>query len=379
MKVCVVSHSAVVDAYREKFHHLAAAAPGLDLHLALPAFWPEGNRRVEAPSPGNERGVHLSVFPVRWAGKVGGFLMPGLAAWLRQERPDILHLEEEPYALVGLQAARALPPAHGRVVFFTWENILRKYKPPLNWIDGWMLKRADWALAGNHEAAEVLRQRGFVKNISVFPQYGINPDVFTPAGAAAPAGVFTLGYMGRLLEEKGIHTLLAAAALLTFDFRLMIMGQGDAAEALHALAARLGLANRVVFRPAVPHADMPAAYRELSVLVLPSETRPAWKEQFGRVLTEAMACGVPVLGSSSGEIPHVIGDAGLVFAEGDAGALAGCLARLHASAELRRDLAQRGRARVLAEFTTGSVAQQTLEVYRQLAGGKKQEMPCVSP
>jgi glycosyltransferase involved in cell wall biosynthesis len=366
MKVCVVSHSAVVDAYREKFHALAGAEPRWNFRLALPAHWPEGNRTVTAPASGTEHGVGVKVFPVRWSGKVGGFFLPGLAPWLRAERPDILHLEEEPYALAGWQAVRALLPG-ARVVFFTWENIFRTYKPPLRWIDRWMLKRADWALAGNHEAADVLRQRGFGKSITVLPQYGVNPAVFAPA-AHARGGTFTLGYMGRLLEEKGIHTLLAAAACLTFPFRLIITGEGDRGESLRAQAARLGLQAKVTFRSAVPHAGMPAAYRELDALVLPSETRPAWKEQFGRVLTEAMACGVPVVGSDSGEIPHVIGDAGLVFPEGDAAALAERLTRLHASADLRRDLAARGRERVLANFTTAQVAQKTLAVYRQLAG-----------
>jgi glycosyltransferase involved in cell wall biosynthesis len=234
-----------------------------------------------------------------------------------------------------------------------------------------MGKRADGAIAGNHEAAAVLRQRGFAKNITVFPQYGINPEAFAPASAAAPAAVFTFGYLGRLLEEKGLHTLLAAASRLTFNFRLIITGQGNYAEALQAQARGLNLQDRVVFRPAVAHALMPAAYRELSVLVLPSETRAAWKEQFGRVLIEAMACGVPVVGSNSGEIPYVIGDAGLIFPEGDAAALAAHLTKLHESAELRCALAQRGRSRVLAQFTTAQVAQQTLEVYRQMAKGTK--------
>ena len=61
----------------------------------------------------------------------------------------------------------------------------------------------------------------------------------------------------------------------------------------------------------------------MDVSVLPSLTRPNWKEQFGRTLAEAMSCETPVIGSDSGEIPHVIGDAGLIFKEGDAQALAG--------------------------------------------------------
>jgi glycosyltransferase involved in cell wall biosynthesis len=76
-----------------------------------------------------------------------------------------------------------------------------------------------------------------------------------------------------------------------------------------------------------------------------------------------MACGVPVIGSASAEIPNVVGDAGLVVAEGDVGALRGALARVLADADLRRDLGQRGRARVLACYTNHRIAEQTVSAY----------------
>jgi len=102
------------------------------------------------------------------------------------------------------------------------------------------------------------------------------------------------------------------------------------------------------------------------VLVVPSRTRPNWKEQFGRVIVEAMACGVPVIGSSSGAIPDVIGDAGLIVPEGDRAALAGALRGLMSDPDRRRDLAERGRARVLARYTQAQVAAQTVDVYRSM-------------
>jgi glycosyltransferase involved in cell wall biosynthesis len=113
---------------------------------------------------------------------------------------------------------------------------------------------------------------------------------------------------------------------------------------------------------------MPALYRDLDVLVLPSRSRSNWVEQFGRVLIEAMACGVSVVGSDCGEIPNVVDDAGLIFSEGDVGALRQCLVRLMSSPELRADLALRGRRRVLAHFTQAQVATQTVAVYRELVG-----------
>ena len=93
-----------------------------------------------------------------------------------------------------------------------------------------------------------------------------------------------------------------------------------------------------------------------------------WKEQFGRVLIEAMSCGVPVLGSGSGEIPHVIGDAGLIFPEGDVATLRIAIARIATAPALRADLARRGRARILAEFTQAAIARRHVAVYAAMLG-----------
>ena len=120
------------------------------------------------------------------------------------------------------------------------------------------------------------------------------------------------------------------------------------------------------FEDPIPSTQMHDYYNQLHTLILPSLTRPNWKEQFGRVLIEAMACGVPVVGSDSGEIPNVIGDAGLVFAEGDGRALRDRLSQLMADPALRGEMARRGRERVLAHYTQAQVAAKTYQVYREL-------------
>jgi glycosyltransferase involved in cell wall biosynthesis len=101
-------------------------------------------------------------------------------------------------------------------------------------------------------------------------------------------------------------------------------------------------------------------------LVLPSRTRPNWKEQFGRVLIEAMACQVAVVGARCGAIPEVIGDAGLTFTEGDPADLRTQLQQLLDNPSLRFELAQKGRQRVLDHYTQTQVAARTVEVYQQL-------------
>jgi glycosyltransferase involved in cell wall biosynthesis len=125
----------------------------------------------------------------------------------------------------------------------------------------------------------------------------------------------------------------------------------------------------VRFEPTIPSAGMPQYYRELDCLALPSRTTTNWKEQFGRVLIEAMATGVPVVGAQSGEIPSVIGDAGLTFREDDVDELRARLRELQQSREWRELFGGMGRARVLAHFTMQQVANRTLDVYRSLNVG----------
>ena len=106
----------------------------------------------------------------------------------------------------------------------------------------------------------------------------------------------------------------------------------------------------------------------MDAFVLPSLTRPNWKEQFGRVLVEAMACETPVIGSRSGEIPGVIGDAGLLFQEGNVQELAACVRRMLDDPALYAQLAVKGRQRVLEHYTQEHIARQMYEVYVEMMG-----------
>jgi glycosyltransferase involved in cell wall biosynthesis len=122
------------------------------------------------------------------------------------------------------------------------------------------------------------------------------------------------------------------------------------------------LAGRVAYE------EVPAFLRSLDALVLPSRTTPRWKEQFGRALAEAMACGVACLGSDSGAIPEVMGKGGLVFKEGDAKGLARQARRLK-DAGLRQRLGRAGRARAVKEYSSAVLAQRLAGFLRQALSG----------
>ncbi|MFZ5918642.1 MAG: glycosyltransferase [Chloroflexota bacterium] len=369
MRVLMLSKAGVVGTYQTKLEALARL-PDIELTVVVPPAWRDerGVLRLERL---HTQGYNLIETPITLNGQFHLHFYPQLGRLVRRVRPHLLHIDEEPYNLATFQAMRLARRASARTLFFTWQNLKRRYPPPFCWMERYTLRHANHALAGNREAEAVLRAKGYIGPVTVIPQFGVDPDRFSPANEPEPAQeAFVIGYAGRLVREKGVETLLQAAAGLgeAVNWQLYFIGSGPLKEALEQQGADLGVADRVRFEAWVASSEMPARLRALDVLVLPSIDRPNWKEQFGRILVEAMACGIPVIGSDSGEIPHVIGDAGLIFAQGDPAALRSCLARLLTEPGLRADLGARGRARVLAHFTQAQVAQATHAIYCQMLG-----------
>jgi glycosyltransferase involved in cell wall biosynthesis len=359
----MVSKACVVGAYQKKLEELARL-PEMELTVIVPPYWLDERGRLVLERQ-HTTGYDLLVERMVFNGQFHLHFYPGLGSQIRRLRPDLVHIDEEPYNLATAHALWLASRAGARSLFFSWQNLLRRYPLPFRLLERYVLRNVDYAIVGNQESRQVWQAKGYRGPVDVIPQFGVDPELFRPGRRPEGRG-FIVGYAGRLVEEKGVDLLLEALSGLEGTWRAYLLGAGPALQTLRTQAARLGCADRVSFDAPIPSSQMPAYYQQLDVLVLPSRTRPNWKEQFGRVLVEAMACGVPVIGSDSGEIPHVIGDAGLIFPEGQVGVLRAHLARLLGDPDLRAELSRRGRARVVERFTQAQVAAQTYRVYRSV-------------
>jgi len=363
LRVLMLCKACVVGIYQRKLELIAAQ--NIDLSVIVPHFWRDerGKQPLERVYT---QGYDLQATSIRFNGNFHLYHFPNLVKQIEAFHPHVIHIDEEPYNFAAWHALYHARKVNAKTVFFCWQNIQRHYPPPFSWGERWALHHVDHLLVGTDDAGTVWRDKGYIGDLSVIPQFGIDPDLFQ-LQQDKPDRPFTIGYIGRLVEEKGIHHLLEAASRLTVDWRLRLVGGGPMRATLNQQANTLGIADRIEFIGQIPSTVMPSEYQQLDVLVLPSLTRPNWKEQFGRVLIEAMASGVPVIGSDSGAIPGVIGDAGLVFRESDVDALHNALTQLSDNADLREQLKKRGRAHVIQHYTHQSVADATVEVYRQLA------------
>ncbi len=314
-------------------------------------------RRVPTPMLGDPTDPHRAVY---------GALTFGLRAF----RPHIIHAEEEPDSLAALQIvlARRLFAPRAKLILHTWQNLDRPKGLHVRTVMRVTLGAADAVFCANREAAELLQTWRYTRPTPILPAVGVDTETFRPCPPQANG--FHVGFVGRLVPEKGVDTLLEALALLlhrepTMHVTATLVGAGPEEEKLREQVVRLHLEEQVSFAGPMPPEDVALRLCKFSALVLPSRTTPVWKEQLGRVLLEAMAAGVPVIGSDSGAIPEVIDDAGLVFPEGDAAALADCLAKLAGDRALRADLRRRGLSRA-REYSQAELAHRTVAFYRTL-------------
>lgn len=279
------------------------------------------------------------------------FYLTDVSRLIKQVRPDVAFVEQEPTSAAGFQWSLALGRAGVPFGLQCAENLERPWPLSAKVFRRATLARTAFVAARSPAAARIVQMSRSDVPAPVIPHH-LAP---WSAPEARDHDEFVVGFAGRLVPEKGLFTLIDAAAGID-GVVIRLVGNGPMKAALVGRAAERSVRLEVVTD--VRHEDMAEAYAGFDVLALPSLTTPTWTEQFGRVLIEALWCGVPVIGSDSGEIPWVINTTGggLIVREADAEALRAALLRLRDSPALRRELAERGRNYVEATFTTHAVA-----------------------
>lgn len=288
-------------------------------------------------------------------------------------KPHLIHYEGEVESLGAAEIVllkRTLAP-RAVLVLTSWQNIVRPRSWAVRLVNAFNMKAAQHVLCASVEAMGVLQRQGYHGGTSVCSIMGLDTRYFHPKlvqGLRAQLGLhgFAVGYVGRLVPEKGVDTLLIAVAQTPLPLHILVIGNGPERDRLQAMAQQLGLAERCHFVEAVPYDIMADYMNALDMLVLPSRTTVHWKEQYGRVLIEAMGCKVVVAGSDSGAIAEVIGDPDRIFPEGDAQALARIIQRLASDDTLRRTLTEQDRQRAVKHYSVEQLASKTLEVWRDL-------------
>jgi glycosyltransferase involved in cell wall biosynthesis len=393
-RLLVVSHPAVVSVNQEVYRELRRR--GWDVQIVAPSRWRHSYSQAPV-TPQALEGLEGSLLPVPVAfpGRPQRHVYLTRCRLLcARVRPDVAFVEAEPYALAATQWGRACRRMGVPFGVQCYENIDRSLPAPVRVLRSLVLRDAAFVAARSQTAARLAKAWGARGEVGLappavpswdstsashgpallepLPAHSPQPSESTeprpsPTAEPSPAEVrsdresrgrpFAVGYAGRLIESKGLLDLLEAVRRLQAPVQMLLAGNGELRERLEGQPIP---GSHVRVLDGLTHGQMPSAYAQFDVLVLPSHTTATWKEQFGRVIVEALWCGVPVLGSDSGEIPWLIEltGGGLVFPEGDVEALTARLNDLRDSPELRRELATRGRAAVQRLFSVPAATDQ---------------------
>ncbi|MGD1698355.1 hormogonium polysaccharide biosynthesis glycosyltransferase HpsO [Dapis sp. BLCC M229] len=387
MRILIASHTYIVDLNREKLRALAKLEPGIEVTVVVPRRWnPKGVQSQIVETKFIDEGS-FQVVPISNYSENNQALLtfgPDIISLLRKIQPDIIQVEQGSKALTYAQfiTFNKLLGLKAKNLFFTWWNLPYELKFPISLLEGYNLRNTDGIVAGNKDGEDILKERGYKGPIKVMPQLGVDETLFKPEpqvelrdSLGIQADDFVVGFVGRFVEEKGLLTLTKSlAGLQEKNWKWLLLGRGELQANLLETATALGIKDRLIFVESVPHDHVQKYINLMNTLVLPSETTykfktltsVGWKEQFGHVLIEAMACRVPVIGSDSGEIPHVIGDAGLVFPEGNVEELRNRLMQLMEQKELTESLGQKGYEKAMSQYTNKALARQLLSFYQEL-------------
>jgi glycosyltransferase involved in cell wall biosynthesis len=371
-----IAHSYAVAMNRRLAHEMARLRGGSwQVTAVAPSyFYGSNDLRPVRFEPVAGEPCRVEAVPAYLTGRVHVFVYGWRLRSLLAEGWDLVHCWEEPYVLVGGQVAW-WTPRPTPLVYRTAQSLNKTYPPPFGWIENYAMRRAaGWICSGTLVEQTLGARRGYDCRPKARIPLGVDVNLFRPDRPAGEAvrrslnwdadGPPVVGYLGRFVPEKGLDLLRRALDRVESPWRALFVGAGSSEPELRQWAARHG--DRVRICTDVKHDQVPAYLNAMDVLCAPSQTTANWKEQFGRMVVEAFAAGVPFVGSDSGEIPHVVRDAGIIVGEKDDEGWARAIADLLVDPARRRELAERGLERARAEFAWPVVAGSYLDFFDKI-------------
>jgi len=291
-----------------------------------------------------------------------------------QQDWDLVHCWIEPYIFSGGQVAW-LTKETTPLVYFSAQNKNKRYPPPFNWIENYTMNRASgWIAAGKGVSEALLTRTAYASRPMCVIPHGVDIHHFYPSIDAqnlirrslawSEQDPPVIGFLGRFVPEKGLDLLMGVLDNLKTPWRALFVGSGVMEKKLRTWAKRYPEQVRVC--TGIKHNDVPKYLNCMDILVAPSQTVSNWQEQFGRMLIEAFACGVPVIGSDSGEIPYVIQDAGIVVGEKDQQGWLAAISDLLNNPVRRQELANRGLEKAHQVYAWPIIAQQHWKFFHSI-------------
>ena len=374
-RILAISHSCVVKAYRQR-HNEVCRKERVHVTLLTPCQWTQFNRLCYAPPKDEDECFELirQQPSLDWLPSHGlrnaSHYYPNIAKLIEKTKPHILELWAEPFSMVAWHAARAFRhfSPQGPILFFSAQNV-HKWRPfPWSYFENTIFKEANFCMAMNEDVQRVLKEKGWQGESEVVP-LGVHLPLYeqvTAMKCAFPSTAPVVGYLGKMDEQKGVLDLVEALALLDKEVKhnLLFIGNGPLFSTVKSKLNGLNCPHLCL--AAISHEKVPQALAAMDIVVMPSRTQKHLKEQFGRVAVEAMASGKAVIVSSSGALPSVVQDCGIVFPEGDVQALASAINTLLQDKNMRQELGQHARQRASDKYSWSVIASQFIDIYRRL-------------
>lgn len=370
LRVLFISHTYVVGVNQGKLAAIADTGAA-EVGLLAPQVWDavQWQKNLELERPYSN--ITLYPTPVWLGGRGGAYFYPLLALIkaILDFRPDVIQIEEEVFSLSTLEVALCARILRKPLVVFGWENMDRKLSSLRSWMRQFVFGTAPCIIAGNHDGANLLKQWGYKGTVEIMPQMGVDTALFHPKSRRSESSEFCIGYVGRIANHKGIDLLITAARHLRENgckFRLVFCGSGPDEDRFKHQAQAEQVDGCITWLGGMRHDEIAHVMGQFDVLVLPSRSVETWKEQFGHVLIEAMAMGIPVVGSTCGEIPNVVGRSDLVFTENNAQELVAILEHLISEPEWYQAMGQYSLDRVNQYYSHEKIAERSIDLWRSL-------------